>query len=169
MKTRHFLSFLVILCSVDIYSVWYRKETAVVYREISPTESLVTGIVGLGACIGMGIASVVQYKSNKRQLKEYQHVFRNMGYSKEQAMVYAKMAMSNPDGLQAVMRSIDQEKMVQSQILAQHANVKTFHDQKLQEMSHEYKLKLLTYLVMLLTSIIAVGAGFLFYRKRKNK
>lgn len=169
MKIRYFLSLLALLCSGDIFSVWYRQETAIVYREVSPAESIATGMVGLGACVGMGIASIVKHKAKKRQFKEYQQAFKDMGYSREQAMIYAKMAMNNPEGLQAVVRSIDQEKLSLSKMAAEQKTVKMSHEQKMQEMSHEYKLKLLTYLVMLLASIIAVGTIFLCYRSRKNK
>ena len=162
-----YLLFFLQACSASIHSKWVWYQPApVLYREPSAGENLVTGVVTLGACVGVGIAAIVERRAKKKKFKEYIYTFRNMGYSKEQAQIYAQMAMNNPEGLQAVVRSIDQANSIQSCATVQHELANQTHSNKLEEMSHEYKLKLLTYLVTLLSSILLVGVGFLFYRKR---
>lgn len=178
-RIKLFGLFVLQLCSMSLNAgwCWYQPAPIVVCRQPSAGEAIATGVVAVGACIGLGIAAIVERRAKKRRFKEYIENFRDMGYTKEQARIYAQMAMENPEGLQAVVRSIDQEKLVQTQILAQHELMKKSHDQnlqdkkelhnqKLEQMSHEHKLRLLTYLVMLLTTIILLGGGFLLYRKR---
>lgn len=175
---------LVGLCIVQFFSaalhadwIWYRPVPVIVHREPSVGEFVATSVVAAGACVGLGIAAIVEHRAQKRMFKEYIETFRDMGYSKHQAKIYAQLAMENPEGLQAVVRSIDQEKLLQAQIAAQHEMIKKshhqklqdtkeLHQQKLQEMSHEYTLKLMTYLVILLTTIIVAGLGLLWYRRR---
>jgi hypothetical protein len=152
---------------VQAYWTWYQPAPVVVYHEPSAGEAIVTGIVALGACIGLGAVAIAESRAQKRQFKEYVNIFKNMGYSREQSRIYAQMAMKNPEGLTAVMHSIDQEKLVQTQAIVQHRLMKESHSQKLQEMSHEHQLKLMTYLVMLLSAIILAGIGFALYRRRK--
>jgi LPXTG-motif cell wall-anchored protein len=41
------------------------------------------------------------------------------------------------------------------------------HSQKMQEMSHEIQLKLMTYLVMMLSTVLLAGLGFVLYRRKK--
>lgn len=171
---------LILLCALQMCSlsmsarwVWYQPAPVVVYQEPSGAEVVAAGIVGLGC----GIAAIVDHQKKKQQHKEYIQTFKDMGYTAGQAKIYAKMAMNNPEGLQAVVRSIDQEKLVQQKLMAREAEIQKLHaqnvqvkqeshEQKLQEMSHEYKLKLLTYLVLLLMTIIVFGVGFLLFRKK---
>jgi|GEM_PF-1312831 len=181
MKTNNRFNLkLMLLCALQICSislsarwVWYQPAPVVVYQEPTVADAIVGGAFG----IGCGIAAIVHHQKEKKQYKEYIQTFRDMGYTTGQAKIYAKMAMNNPEGLRAVVRSIDQEKLVQTKVIARDAEIEKLHDQnlqvkqeshdqKLQEMSHEYKLKLLTYLVLLLTTIIIFGIGFLLYRKR---
>lgn len=147
--------------------LWYEPTPVIVYREPSAGEAIATGIVGLGACLGLGVASIVKHKKQKQQLKEYVQTFQDMGYSAGQAKIYAKMAMQHPEGLKAVVDSIDQDKKLQTQILSQNHVMQNSHSQKMQEMSHEAQLKLMTYLVMMLSLVILAGLGFMLYRRRK--
>lgn len=146
---------------------WYEPTPVIVYREPSVGEAIATGILGLGACVGLGIASIVKHEKNKKQLKEYVRTFQDMGYNLGQAKIYAKMAMEHPEGLKAVVDSIDKDKQTQSKMLLQNHTLQQSHSQKMQEMSHATQLKLMTYLVMMLSMVILAGLGYALYRRKK--
>ncbi|MBI2344737.1 hypothetical protein HYV10_01540 [Candidatus Dependentiae bacterium] len=139
--------------------------------------SPVTSSVEVGACLGLGIASIVNHCKKKKKFRDYVETFRDMGYSKERSKVYAQMAMNNPEGLEAVLRSIDQENAMKSQQLAnqkmqdekQIANTKMQefkHQQKMEQISHEHKLNLLTYIALFLSGFIIFGLGLLIFRRK---
>ncbi len=146
---------------------WYEPRPVIVYHEPSAAEALATGILGIGTCVGLGVASLVTHQKNKKQFKDFVHTFQDMGYSSGQSKIYAKMAMQHPEGLKAVVDSIDKDKKLQTQILSQNHMLKNSHSQKMQEMSHEAQLKLMTYLVMMLSLVILAGLGFMLYRRKK--
>lgn len=134
-------------------------------------------VVGLGACVGLGIAGIVQHCQKKKKFRDYVETFRDMGYTRERAKVYAQMAMNHPQGLEAVLQSIDQEnamkseqiaeqKMQEEKQLAQEKMQDIQHQQKMEQMSHEHKLNLLTYLVMFLSGFIVFGVCFLLFRRK---
>ncbi|MBP9765233.1 hypothetical protein KBD08_02760 [Candidatus Babeliales bacterium] len=169
------------VCSLSLHAgyFWYQPAPVVVYQQPSAAESIVTGVAALGVGIGCGVAAIVKHTAKKQKFKEYVETFRDMGYSKQQAKIYAQMALDNPEGLQAVLRSIDQKNLVQAQIVAQQEMMKSSHDQDLKvkkeahdqkmiEFSHEYKLKMLMFLVVFLSLIIFLGGLFLFYNKRSR-
>lgn len=166
------LAFLLLqMSSVSMQAPWYWYEPApvVVYREPSIGESA----FALGAGLGLGISAVCKRQAEKKKFRKYIQTFRDMGYSREQSQIYAQMSIDNVGGLQAVMNSINQEKEMESRLIAQQESLaaqqelmKASHGQKLEQMSHEHKLNMLTYLVMFLSTIILVGIGLLLYRRK---
>lgn len=101
-----------------------------------------------------------------------------MGYNKEHAKMYAKMAMNHQQGLAAVLKSIDQENVMKSQQLAEQRmqEEKQTAQEQMQEIQHQntieqiscrhHKLNLLTYIALFLFGFIAFGMELLFLRKR---
>lgn len=168
-KTK--LSFLMLtFASVSAQARWFWYEPApvVVYRqEVSPVEAIVGGVVGAAACVGLGIKALVNFKSKKRKLEEYKQAFIGMGYSADQAKIYAEMALANPKGLEAVMQSIDQKNQVLSENQSQKTLLSESHQQKMQEMSHEFQLKLMTYFATFLMMIATLGVAIFLYRRKK--
>jgi hypothetical protein len=151
---------------------WYQPAPVVVYE-----PSAAEAVIGLGACLGLGIAGIVQHCQKKKKYREFVETFRDMGYTKERAKVYAQMAMNHPQGLEAVLKSIDQENAMKSEQIAEQKieenkqvaqekmqNIQ--HQQKIEQMSHEHKLNLLTYIVMFLSGFIVLGLGFLLVRRK---
>ncbi len=162
-----FLLSLFAVSSVQARWFWHEPAPVVVYREPSVGDAILTGVIGVGTCLGLGIASLVKHSKKKRELREYVHIFKDMGYSSAQAKIYANMAMEHPEGVKSVIDSINYDKKNQTEMLQQKNILKQTHTQKIQEMSHETTLKLMTYLVMMLSLVILAGLGFALYRRKK--
>ena len=164
--------------SIALQARWYWYEPApVVVVEHRYEPSPAAAVVGLGACIGLGIAGIVNHCQKKKKFRDFVETFRDMGYSRERAKVYAQMAMNNPEGLEAVLKSIDQENAMKSQQLSdkrmqeeKQASVEKMqevaHQQKMQEMSHEHTLNLLTYAILFLSGFVVFGLGLLLFRRK---
>jgi hypothetical protein len=165
--------------SVSLQARWFWYEPAparvIIVEQHQSTKA--DAVVGLGACLGLGIAGIVKHCQKKKKFRDYVETFRDMGYSRERAKVYAQMAMNNPQGLEAVLKSIDQEnamkseqiaeqKIEENKQLAQEKMQDVQHQQKMEQMSHEHKLNLLTYLVMFLSGFIVFGLGFLLFKRK---
>lgn len=162
--------------TINLQARWYNSTSVVVVEhryEPSPADA----VAGFGVCMGLGIAGIVEHCKKKKKHREFIETFRDMGYSKERAKVYAQMAMNNPGGLEAVIKSIDQENAMKSQQLAdqrileekqiaQKEMQEVQHQQTIEQMSHQHKLNLLTYIALFLSGFVILGLGFLLFRKR---
>jgi len=133
--------------------------------------------VNLGTSVGLGVAAIVKHRKKKKTFREYVETFRDMGYTKERAKIYAQMAINNPNGLEAVIQSIDQENAMKSQQLAnekmqqdkqalEEKMQETQHHQKMEQIAHEHKLNLFTYIALFLSGFAMFGLGLLLFRRR---
>ncbi len=180
-KKHLFLSFLGLFqAPVMLQARYYVHRVPVVPAPViivEKREPAADAVVGLGACFGLGIAGIVKHCQKKKKFRDYMETFRDMGYSRERAKVYAQMAMNHPQGLEAVLKSIDQENAVKSQQIAeqkmqekkqtaQEKMQEIQHEQKMEQMSHAHKLNLLTYVVIFLSGFIVFGLGFLLFRRK---
>lgn len=179
-KKRLFLGLIALFQATAVVQArWYWYEPAptpvIIVEKREP--AVAEAVVGLGACLGLGIAGIVKHCQKKKKFRDYVETFKDMGYSRERAKIYAQMAMNNPQGLEAVLKSIDQENSIKFKQISeqnmqeekQHASEKmqeVKHQQKMQEMSHEHKLNLLTYVVLFLSGFIVFGLGLLLFRRK---
>ena len=145
---------LIITCitQVQAWSYFYSEPVVVVYPapvvyQQSAGEAVATGVLALGACVGLGVSAIVKHRAKKRKLREYSKMFQGMGYNQAQAKIYAQMAVETDGGFQAVVNHIEHKQESYREFNAQ---------KKLMETSHQ--LQLWHYLVLMLA---AAGLGFL--------
>ncbi len=180
-----------ITAQVAPYSVFYRPEPAVVvyhqapiiYHHHEPSlGEMAAGFVG--ACAGFGLVSYFENRAQEKKFNKYCDMFQDLGYDRAQSKVYAKMAMDNPGGFQAVVKSIEREKesirhinaqhdLLQAQINAQTKLEELKHQQKLEKITHEHQLNSYlnknTLLMIALCGLILLSFfGGMFYNKRKK-
>ncbi|MCX5923747.1 MAG: hypothetical protein NTU89_04290 [Candidatus Dependentiae bacterium] len=190
---RIFLAFIALTAltaQVLPYSIFYRPApTVVVYHEPiiyhrhEPSfGECAAGFVG--ACAGFGLVSYFENRSREKKMNKYREMFQDLGYDRAQSKVYAKLAMDNPGGFQAVVQNIEREKesirhinaqhdLLQSQINAQQKLEELKHNQKLEKITHEHQLNSFSknnalLLIALLSLIILSFFGGMSYHKRKK-
>ena len=142
----------------------YAQRTSVVV--VDRTDSVSDAIVGLGFCLGYGISGIVKHCKNKKQYRKYIQTFRDMGYTKERAEIYAKMAMNHTGGLDAVIKSIDDEQAMILNKTSEQKMQEIQHKQTMEQMAYQQKLNLLTNLIIFLSGVLVIGIGFLFFRRK---
>ena len=183
------IALLSITTQVLPYPIFYRPApTVVVYhepivyhREPSLGE-FAAGVVG--ACAGVGLMSYFERRAYEKKQNQYREMFQDLGYDRAQAKVYAKMAIDNPGGFQAVVNSIQREKdtmrrinaeqdLMQRKIDAEQTLEQLKHQQKLEKITHEHQLNSFsnnnTLLLLALLSLIIISFfGGAWYHRRKK-
>jgi hypothetical protein len=95
----------------DLYTpapvVPYHKTTS--DREIAGWGILVGGI-GLCVSLYVVISEWLNNKTEKKNIRLYTEMFKNLGYNDAQANAYAKIAVINSGGFKAVLDFIEREK-----------------------------------------------------------
>ncbi len=117
-------SFLVIvLCMQSIITPMsaaynqYHPTPIVPYQTTNPgSEPAVLGILvgGIGLCVSLYvvISEWLNNKTEKKNIRLYTEMFKNLGYDDAQANAYAKIAVINSGGFNAVLDFIEREKEV---------------------------------------------------------
>ena len=173
------------------YSVFYRSEPAVVVYHHAPVvyhrhePSLGEVAAGfVGACAGFGLVSYFENRAQERKFNKFCDMFQDLGYDRAQSKVYAKMAMDNPGGFHAVVKTIEREKesirqinaqhdLLQAQIDAQAKLEELKHHQSLEKLTHEHTLnsymnKNTLLMIGLFGLVLLSFFGGMLYNKRKK-
>jgi len=172
---------------------WYRPAPVVVYHEPAPVvvyheapapEAVVLGACAFGVCAGL--SGLFSGNSQKRKIREYTQMFRNLGYSRAEAEVYAKLAAENPGGYAAVVDNIEREKelkykreteqkLMQQQIRGQQELMKLKHEQKIEQKVQEQQTqndsyqKIILILMIIFLSVGSVFMGVMLVQRLKRK
>lgn len=167
--------------------VYHQPAPVVVYHETPPADAVVLGACAVGMGIGAGIAKLFTHSAEKRKFREYTEMFRNIGYSRSDAQIYAKLAVENPGGYEAVIKNIEREKelkfkreteqkLAQLQIRGEQELSQLKHEQKIKELTHVQqsqndnyqKIALILLIVFLSVGTLCMGVMLVQRLKRNN-
>lgn len=163
---------------------WYRPAPVAVYREPAPivvyhetpaSDAAVFGACAVGVGVGALLGGIFGGKSENRKFKEYTEMFKNLGYSRAEAQVYAQLAVENPGGYAAVVENIEREKelkykreteqkLMQQKIRGEQELMKLKHDQKVQQFQQEQLSKndfYQKFVLILMTIFLSLGSIFM--------
>jgi hypothetical protein len=201
MKTNYFKYLLsiglftqILVTPVQAFWVWHQPAPVVVHHRpiIVHQAPVVVDPVAVGICaagVGLfaGISGWMRGKAENRKFDQYKQMFKDLGYDNAQARVYAKLAMNNPGGFEAVVANIERDKRLkyeretEKQLRHQDAKAQKElsqikHHQKIEQMTYEKQSQKNTYeqtILVLLMMFLLLGIIFfsvvLFQRLKRTE
>lgn len=172
---------------VHSFWVWHQPAPVVVHHTPVVVDPVTVGVCAAGVGLFAGISGWMRGKAENRKFDQYKQMFKDLGYDSAQARVYAKLAMDNPGGFEAVVANIEKDKRLkyerETEKQLRHQDAKAHkeltamkHHQKLQQMSYEkqsqknaYEQMILVLLMIFLLIGIVCFSVILFQRLKRTE